>query len=174
MSFILGFSWTLPSRLMLRSSRWDRERWLIKITSDQATWFCHLSKLHLPRWSLQSHEGNYPKSWGWENLFYRPNHSGICIRLPRKIWAARRKKKKDLDNIRTKVRSLGRLVNKMNKDCVALNSKSLSHFLKPGQFRLVVASVKALSQEADSPQLAITLGHYVKQACLLKMCLGVV
>ena len=84
------------------------------------------------------------------------------------------RRKKDLDNIRTKVRSLGRLLNKMNKDCVALNSKSLSHFLKPGQFRLVVAYVKALSQEADSPQLAITLGHYVKQACLLKMSLGVV
>jgi hypothetical protein len=80
---------------------------------------------------------------------------------------------KDEDNIRTKVRTLGRGLKKMNENLSDERWHSLSEFLSPQYFRHVLASVKQLALEADSPNLALTLGHYIKQSFLLKISLGI-
>ena len=83
------------------------------------------------------------------------------------------KRLKDEDNIRTKVRTLGRGLKKMNENLHDQPWLSLSQFLSPKYFRHVVASVKELALDTDSPNIALTLGHYIKQSILLKISLGI-
>jgi hypothetical protein len=54
-----------------------------------------------------------------------------------------------------------------------LNNQPLINFLSGKHFMSVVYGVKQLSMEADSPNLALTLGHYLKQINLLKMSIGI-
>ncbi|KAL5020637.1 hypothetical protein ScPMuIL_002283 [Solemya velum] len=75
-------------------------------------------------------------------------------------------RRKDLDNVRTKMRSLARLLSKLNEP--KLFAQPLCNFLCAKEFNAVVTAVKSCSKEADSPQLALTLGHYIKQVALLK------
>lgn len=80
-------------------------------------------------------------------------------------------RRRDLDTIRTKVRSLGRLLKQLNIGGGVW--KDLNYFLHPAHFNDVWKGVRKLGEESGSPQLAITLGHYVKQVILLKRSLGV-
>lgn len=75
-------------------------------------------------------------------------------------------RKSDSDNIRTKLRSVARLLKKLNERKIV--PQDLSNYIRPSEFSNVVAAVKDLYRENDSPQLGIVLGHYIKQICLLK------
>ncbi|XP_064630705.1 uncharacterized protein LOC135494501 [Lineus longissimus] len=88
-----------------------------------------------------------------------------------KVGEIEDQRRKDLMNIRQKVRSLGRLLKALNDGLGALR-KPLTYFLSARHFKLVVKTVKQLAAESGSPQLAIVLGHYIKQANLLKISLG--
>ncbi|XP_005098712.2 uncharacterized protein LOC101849288 [Aplysia californica] len=92
----------------------------------------------------------------------------FCRGLVHKLGPLEEQRRKDKDNIRTKVRAVGRLV-------VRLNEKSnqdldLSAFLKPTHFRLIVETVRDMGLE--SPNLSLTLGHYIKQIVQLKQSLA--
>ncbi|WAR09760.1 MYLK-like protein [Mya arenaria] len=78
---------------------------------------------------------------------------------------------KDQDNVRTKMRSLARLLVRLNGE--ELFSYPLSHFICAQKFDLVAKTVKEMYQEIGSSQLGLNLGHYIKQVSLLKssMCL---
>lgn len=93
---------------------------------------------------------------------------GMC--LLEKLGTTEEQRYKDEDNVRTKLRSVARLLKKLNESrCLPL---PMSHFITAPHFRLVVKGVKELFRESDSPQLAKTLGHYIKQISLLKASLA--
>jgi len=77
----------------------------------------------------------------------------------------------DKNNIRTKLRSVGRLLKHLNEQQEV--AQPLSKYITGKGFKTVMNAVKSLSLQTDSPSLAITLGHYVKQICLLKGSLAV-
>ncbi|KAJ8320563.1 hypothetical protein KUTeg_002150 [Tegillarca granosa] len=77
----------------------------------------------------------------------------------------------DPDNIRTKMRAVGRLLSKMNEN--KPQPLPLSSYITGKGFLTVVNSVKELSIEADAPSLAIRLGNYLKQIALIKNSLGI-
>ena len=83
-----------------------------------------------------------------------------------KLGTLAEQRRKDQDNLRTKMRSVGRLLKKLNDQ--KLTDQPLDSYITQKEFMNVVSMVKALSREADSPQLAITVGHYLKQIALLK------
>ncbi|KAL4222344.1 hypothetical protein ACF0H5_018382 [Mactra antiquata] len=76
---------------------------------------------------------------------------------------------KDQDNIRTKMRTLARLLVRLNEE--ELFSHPLSHFICPKKIDLVAKTAKELYQDSGSSQLGISLGHYTKQVSLLKSSL---
>ncbi|ESO97595.1 hypothetical protein LOTGIDRAFT_228230 [Lottia gigantea] len=80
-------------------------------------------------------------------------------------------RRKDKDNIRTKVRSVGRLLRKLNEK--KFRDLPLNSYICGREFSTVVNTVKELSIECNSPNLALTLGHYLKQICLLKISLSI-
>ena len=88
-----------------------------------------------------------------------------------KLGTEDEQRKKDKDNIRTKVQSVGRLLKHLN------NTKSLpltlSEYLTGPNFTELVKVVKELSTSSDPPSLAITLGHYIKSIVLLKISLAI-
>ena len=88
-----------------------------------------------------------------------------------RIGTAEEQRKKDMDNVRTKIRTIGRLLKKINQR--ESNWKSMSDILTGQQFDSVVKATKELALESDSPQLALVLSRYVKQCCLLKMSVGI-
>ncbi|XP_078312171.1 uncharacterized protein LOC111134313 isoform X1 [Crassostrea virginica] len=86
--------------------------------------------------------------------------------LLEKLGTTDEQRKSDCDNIRTKLRSVARLLRKLNENKFV--PQDLTCFIRPSEFNNVVAAVKTLYRESDSPQLGITLGHYIKQISLLK------
>ena len=52
--------------------------------------------------------------------------------------------------------------------------KTISDFIKGTAFKKVVSATKYLALACDSPQLALTLGHYVKQIAFLKVRCGII
>lgn len=84
-----------------------------------------------------------------------------CERLGTKEEQRRR----DVDNIRCKARTLARLLKKLNDGVIW---KGYIDWIHPGFFRKVLRTVKDLYKEANSPQLGLVLGHYIKQLYLLK------
>lgn len=86
--------------------------------------------------------------------------------LLEKLGTTDEQRKSDCDNIRTKLRSIARLLKKLNENKFV--PQDLSCYIRPSEFHNVVAAVKELYRESDSPQLGITLGHYIKQISLLK------
>lgn len=78
---------------------------------------------------------------------------------------------KDLDNARTKVRTVGRLLKRLHQNTEVLSP--LSEFINGRHFLKVVDATKSLALECDSPQLALTLGHYIKHIALLKGSIGI-
>ena len=75
-------------------------------------------------------------------------------------------RRKDADNMRTKVRTVGRLLKKLQE--LTGQTKAMSFFLTGTYFQAVVDAVKDMSIQSNSPSLAIVLGHYIKQLNLLK------
>lgn len=76
-------------------------------------------------------------------------------------------RQKDINLIRTKARSIARLVIELEKE-TGLSQSLLRDYLKPRYFDAVANCVRRLG-ENESPQLALALGHYVKQLNLLKI-----
>ena len=92
--------------------------------------------------------------------------------LLQKLGTKDEQRLKDIDNIRTKVRHVARLL-------VALKEKdkeiySLDNAITPAKFFLVIETVKDIAQECDSPKFGTTLGHYLKQLSMLKKSLALV
>lgn len=50
---------------------------------------------------------------------------------------------------------------------------SLTEYIAPKNFLTVVNATKSLVLKTDSPQIALVLGHYIKQINLLKISLGI-
>lgn len=86
--------------------------------------------------------------------------------LSGKLGSKNEQRRKDEDNVRTKMRALARLLMKLNEGKTF--RENLSFYISPRQFKVVVQAVKELYKEANSPQLGLTLGHYIKQVSLLK------
>ena len=80
-------------------------------------------------------------------------------------------RKNDMYNVSTKVRTVGRLLKKLNAGND--NWKPLRDFLTGPGFRLVVEGVKGLAIDSDSPQIALVLSRYIKQCALLKLSMGI-
>ena len=74
---------------------------------------------------------------------------------------------RDINGIRTKIRSIARLVLELEHE-TGLTGSRISDFLSPEHYDEVARCVKRLG-EKRSPQLALALGHYVKQVNLLKI-----
>lgn len=74
---------------------------------------------------------------------------------------------RDINLIRTKIRSIARLVIELEQQTGRTLSR-IGDYLTPRHYDLVTSCVRALG-EKRSPQLALTLGHYVKQLTLLKI-----
>ena len=92
------------------------------------------------------------------------------VSLLQRLGTEDEQRRKDQDNVRTKMRSVARLVKKLNDS--KLRNLPLDSYISPREFMNVVECVKEVSRESDSPQLAITIGHYLKQIALLKASLG--
>lgn len=90
--------------------------------------------------------------------------------LLEKLGSKSEQRRKDEDNVRTKMRALARLLMKLNEDKIF--KENLSFYIAPNHFRTVIQAVKDLYREVNSPQLGLTLGHYIKQASLLKASVG--
>lgn len=80
-------------------------------------------------------------------------------------------RRRDMANIRSKVRTLGRLLTQLNAD--TLVNKDLCNYLSGQYFDAVVEATKKLAKESDSPKLALTIGHYLKHTIALKISLGI-
>lgn len=92
----------------------------------------------------------------------------FCRGLLHKLGTFDEQRRKDIDNVRTKVRAVGRLL-------IALNKKSgqdshLESFISPKFFKLIVEVTKDLGKQL--PSFALTLGHYIKQLCQLKQSMA--
>ena len=92
----------------------------------------------------------------------------FCRGLLHKLGSDDEQRCKDKDNIRTKLRAVSRLL-------VALNTKSgndfeLTKYIVPKHFMFIVSTVKDLG--IQYPNLALTLGHYIKQICQIKQSLA--
>jgi len=89
---------------------------------------------------------------------------GLTLLL--KIGPKEEQRRKHENNISTKLRAVARLVKELNKEKVF--PLPLSDFLTPSAFKTVVNTVNEMSRAAGSPNLALTLGHYLKQMAFLK------
>ena len=85
-----------------------------------------------------------------------------------RIGSEEDQRRKDQDNARTKVRTVGRLLIKLNEGKPKEEKKDLSSFITGNGFSKIVDSVKDLSKQVNSPHIALRLGHYLKQLILLK------
>lgn len=88
----------------------------------------------------------------------------FCHNLLGRLGRPEEQRRTDVNIIRNKLRSVARLVLRMRE--ITSTNKDLNGYLVPGHFDEIVLAAKDLS---DSPQLTLTLGHYVKQTCMLKM-----
>ena len=77
----------------------------------------------------------------------------------------------DKDTIRTKVRTVGRLLKKLNESTDS--PKDLNWWITGKRFDNVVQGVKKVAAESNSPSMAITLRHYIKHIALLKGALAI-
>jgi hypothetical protein len=88
-----------------------------------------------------------------------------------RLGTVKEQRRKDKDNIRSKCRAVGRLLLELNDGQQVPND--LSHFICGNKFQHVVRSVKKMAVDTDSPSLATSLGHYLKQIALLKMTVAI-
>ena len=88
--------------------------------------------------------------------------------LVNKLGTEDEQRRKDKDNIRTKVRAVARLLKALNEKTG--ETKSLIEYIRPQCFMLVVEVVKNIG--LSFPNLALCLGHYIRQLALLKQSYG--
>ena len=92
----------------------------------------------------------------------------FCRGLLHRLGTEDEQRPKDKNNVSTKLRAVARLLSKLNEktkdDC------HLSSYITPKYFMLVVNAVRDMGKH--SPNLALTLGHYIKQVCQLKQSLA--
>lgn len=77
---------------------------------------------------------------------------------------------KDQNNISNKMRTLARLLKKLNSD--SLFPQPLSNYICAQKFKNVVSAVKELHEETGSSQLVLCLGNILKQVSLMKVGIG--
>ena len=87
--------------------------------------------------------------------------------LLNKLGTEDERKRKDKDNIRMKLRMVGQLLKQFNSE--KPQHVELSNFITGQCFMTVVEAVKDCSLQAESPSMALTLGHYFKKFFLLKI-----
>ena len=93
----------------------------------------------------------------------------FCRGLVHKLGPTEEQRRRDKDNIRNKLRSVGRLLIALNEQ--SKTKSDLSSYIVPKSFMLVVRTVKEIGQL--TPNLALSLGHYIKQICMLKQSLAI-
>jgi len=99
----------------------------------------------------------------------------FAMSLLEKLGTKEEQRRKDQDNISTKVRTIGRLLKHLNEKRITLkkNPLTLSGYITGTNFKEVVSGVKCLAIETDSPSIATNLGHYIKHIALLKSSLAI-
>ena len=99
----------------------------------------------------------------------------FAMALLEKLGTTEEQRRKDKDNIRTKVRTLGRLLKHLNEKRQKTKEDilTLSDYITGPHFKEVVSGVKSLAIKTNSPSIATNLGHYIKHAALLKSSLAI-
>jgi len=92
------------------------------------------------------------------------------IHLLDRLGTKDEQRRKDQDNVRTKMRCVARLLMKLNEQ--KMFQQPLNFFVSAQEFMNVTKAVKEVSRESCSPQLAVCLGGYIQQISLLKGSLG--
>ena len=92
----------------------------------------------------------------------------FCRGLLHKLGTNNEQRRKDKDNIRAKLRAAGRLLISLNKKLE--KELDMSAYINPKYFMSIVQTVKELGHA--TPNLTLTLGHYIKQICQLKRSLA--
>ena len=90
----------------------------------------------------------------------------FCRGLIHKIGTEGEQRRMDKDNIRTKVRAVARLLAGLNEKIS--QSLSLEEYIKPNTFMLTYIVNIVTDVGLHSQNLALTVGHYIKQICQLK------
>ena len=90
-----------------------------------------------------------------------------CRSLLQRLGDDTEQRIKDKDNIRTKLRTIAKLLKALNQRTPRW--QSLAHFISGPCFDLLVSTTKDLAAQADSPSIAIRLGFAIKQIALLKL-----
>ena len=93
----------------------------------------------------------------------------FCRGLLHKLGTEDEQRPKDKNNVSTKLRAVARVLIKLNEK--TKNDCHLTSYIIPKYFMLVVNTVRDMGK--DSPNLALTLGHYIKQICQLKQSLAI-
>ncbi|XP_064637854.1 uncharacterized protein LOC135494033 [Lineus longissimus] len=119
---------------------------------------------------------------GMKETNLNPGIAGICMKdvlirefassLLGRLGTKDEQRRKDLTNVRQKLRTVARFLKKVNE----VNGSEwmpLTHFLCFYNHFEFGTRVKMLAQDSDSPQLAIVLGHYIKQCNLLKISISI-
>ena len=95
----------------------------------------------------------------------------FALSMTGRIGDAGEQRIKDVDNVRTKVRTVGRLLKELHTE--NSNEESLSFFVTGPRYKAITEAVKRLAISTDSPQMALVLGHYIKHIALLKISRGI-
>jgi hypothetical protein len=91
--------------------------------------------------------------------------------MPCRLGEDSEQRVKDMDNVRTKVRTVGRLLKELQIQ--GEQPLPLEHFISGSKFNQVVNATIAISKQSNSPQIALVLGHYVKHLALLKVSMSI-
>ena len=92
----------------------------------------------------------------------------LCKGLLHKLGTPQEQRRKDKNNVRTKVRAVTRLLVQLNQE--TKQNVDLQTYISPKYFPMVVKTVKKMG--LSSPQLALTMGHYLKCLSQLKKSLA--
>ena len=92
----------------------------------------------------------------------------FCRGLIHKLGTDEEQRRKDKDNIRTKIRALSRLLKALNEN--NQEWRDLISYITSEDFPLIVKVVKTIG--LTQPNMSLTLGHYLKQICQLKKSLA--
>ncbi len=79
----------------------------------------------------------------------------------------------DLGSIRGKIRCVARLLKVLNTNKDKNSQQDLEYYICGRRFREVCDAVKRLTEESNSPGVALQLGHYLKRITLLKISHGI-
>ena len=90
---------------------------------------------------------------------------GLLMRL----GLSHEQRRKDKDNLRNKLRSVGRLLIRLNEK--TKTKLDLSAYIQPSYYQIVTETVREIGKELAN--LALSLGHYIKQVCVLKQSLAI-